>query len=84
MALDTVGPNFSYLEGGVIIPQPDLLDLVIEQERRERQRDTRHRVDVTVPGLYDEPPAPPSRRPTYDDRMADGDNEDRGYCEFDM
>lgn len=82
MALDTVGPNFSYLEGGVTIPQPGILDLIIEQER-ERQRDTRHRIGVTVPGLYDEPPAPP-RRPTYDDRMTDGDGENRGYDEIDM
>lgn len=83
MALDNVGPNFSYLEGGVIIPQPDLLDIVIDQERRERQNDTRHRIGVTVPGLYDMPPMPP-RRPVYDDRMTDDDSSDRGYCEIDM
>ncbi len=83
MALDTVDHDSTYLNGGVIIPQPDLLDIIIEQERHDRQKDTRQRIGVTVPGLYDMPPMPP-RRPVSDDRMTDDGDSYRGYVEFDM
>ncbi len=90
MALDNVGPNFSYLEGGVVITPPEqhtILDaFIIEQikkQEEEKRRDTRQRIGVTVPGLYDMPPMP-SRRPVSDDRMTDDGDSDRGYCEIDM
>lgn len=79
MALDTVGPNFSYLEGGVIIPHIPLIDAFIIDNLRKQRDDTRQRIGIERPD-WGEPLAPP--RSMDDERDEEGN--ERGYCEFDM
>ncbi|MCX6733287.1 MAG: hypothetical protein NTX63_00565 [Candidatus Peregrinibacteria bacterium] len=83
MALDTVGPNFSYLDG-VITPlkQHAMLDaFIIEKIIKDGQEDVRQRIGIPRPD-WGEPLPPPPSRPMNAER--DEDDSDRGYFELDM